>query len=226
MNNRQLPTTFTPAPIPTGIETIAGNEYMRDSRGALLSVASVKPADKLQDEMVRKVLGFALGLSGQVARFKEHTLGDVLAFDQLLEQQYQVVKRGNRPEGKGNRTYMSYDGLFRVSIQVADSIDFGPELQIAKALLDECMIEFTADARPEIRSIITRAFNTAQEGKVNRSDIFMLLRIESEDERWNRAMEAIRAAMRVVSRKEYIRFGMRSDAKADWTSVTIDLAQA
>lgn len=226
MSESQIQTTVAPAPIPTGIEVIGGHDYMRDGRGALMSVSAIKPADKLQDEMVRKVIGFALGLSSQVARFKEHTMGDVLSFDQLLEQQYKVVKRGNRPEGKGNRTYMSYDGLFRVTIQVADTIDFGPELQIAKALLDECMIEWSADARPEIRSIITRAFNTAQEGKVNRSDIFMLLRIESEDERWVRAMEAIRAAMRVVSRKEYVRFGMRPNAKATWSSITIDLAQA
>lgn len=226
MSEIQTKTQFQPAPIPTGIEIIGGSEYMRDGRRALMSVKAIKPADKLQDEMVRKVVGFALGLSNQVARFKEHAFGDVLAFDQLLEQQYQVVKRGNMEGGKGNRTYLSYDGLFRVTIQVADSIDFGPELQIAKALLDECMIEWSADARPEIRSIITRAFNTEKEGQVSRADVFMLLRIESEDERWNRAMEAIRAAMRVVSRKEYIRFGMRADAKSEWTSITIDLAKA
>lgn len=226
MSEIQQSTSFQPALIPSGVEAIGGHQYMRDARGALMSLEAIKPADKLQDEMVRKVMGFALGLSQQVSRFKEHTMGDVLAFDELLAQEYNVVKRGNRPEGKGNRTYLSHDGLLRVQVQVADTIDFGPELQIAKALLDECMIEWSADARPEIRTIITRAFNTEKEGQVNRSDIFMLLRIESEDPRWKRAMEAIRAAMRVVSRKEYIRFGMRPDAKAKFTSITIDLASA
>ena len=226
MSEVQQATTFVPAPVPTGIEVVGGNEYMRDARGALMALETIKPADKLQDEMVRKVIGFALGLSDQVRRFKEHTFGDVLGFDALLEQQYGFVKKGNRPEGKGNRTYMTYDGLFRVQVQVADTIDFGPELQIAKVLLDECMNEWTADAQPEIRSIITRAFNTEKEGKVNRSDIFMLLRIESADPRWNKAMEAIRDAMRVVSRKEYIRFGMRDDPRKDFTSITINLAVA
>lgn len=226
MSEIQSTTSFQPAPVPTGIEVIGGKEYMRDARGALMAVEAIKPADKLQDEMVRKVMGFALGLSQQVARFKEHTFGDVLDLDALLEQQYGLTKRGNRPEGKGNRTYMTYDGLFRVQVQVADTIDFGPELQIAKALLDECMIEWTVDAQPEIRSIITRAFNTEKEGKVNRSDIFMLLRIDSADPRWLKAMDAIRDAMRVVSRKEYIRFGMRDDPTQDFTSITINLAVA
>jgi len=41
-----------------------------------------------------------------------------------------------------------------------------------------------------------------------------------------KAMAAITAAMRVVGRKEYVRFGMRTSPEAAWSSVTIDLAQA
>ncbi|MBJ3783388.1 DUF3164 family protein [Devosia sediminis] len=216
--------TFTPAPVPTGIIDHAGQQFMADPRGALVPVTIIKPADKLQDEKVREIMGWAIGLSEQVSRFKVHTMEDLAKLDGLLEQEYGLVKRGNK--GKGNRTYMTVDGLFKVSVSVADSIDFGPELQVAKALLDECMNEWAADARPEIQAIITRAFNTDKEGKINRSEIFTLLRLAIEDERWQRAMTAIRDAMRVVGRKEYVRFGMRSSPEAEWSSISIDLAQA
>lgn len=217
-------TRFEPAQIPTGVQTLEGRDYMPDSKGNLVPLALVKPQDKLQDETVRKVMGFAIALSGQLERFKAHTMADLVALDQLLEQQYGLVKRGNK--GKGNRTYMTVDGLYRVSVQVADYIDFGPELQTAKALLDQCLNEWAADARPEIQAVVTKAFNTDKEGQINRSEIFMLLRLEIEDPRWANAMQAIRDAMRIVGRKEYVRFGMRASPEADWMSVTIDLAQA
>ena len=54
----------------------------------------------------------------------------------------------------------------------------------------------------------------------------MLLRLDIEDERWQRAMAAIRDAMRVVGRKEYVRFAMRDEPNGTWRSVTIDLAKA
>lgn len=218
--------TFTPAEVPSGIVPLDGKNYMQDARGALLPVELVKPADKLQDEQVRKIIGWALGLSDQVSRFKAHTMADLANLDSVLEQEYGLVKRGNRAKGKGNRTYMTVDGLFKVTVQVADTVDFGPELQVAKAILDECLNEWSADSRPEIRAIVTRAFNTDKEGQINRSEIFMLLRLDIEDLRWKRAMAAIHDAMRVVARKEYVRFGIRTSAEAEWQSITIDLAQA
>jgi len=215
---------FVPAPIPTGIVDVAGNSYMPDARGALVPLSLIKPADKLQDETVRKIMGFAVAASEQIERFKAHCMADLASLDQLLEQEYGLVKRGN--QGKGNRTYLTVDGLYKVTVAVTDYIDFGPQLQIAKALLDECLNEWSADARPEVRAVITRAFNTDKEGKINRSEIFMLLRLEISDDRWQRAMSAIRDAMRVVGRKEYVRFARRASPEADWQSVTIDLAQA
>lgn len=216
--------TFTPAPIPSGVITMNDNQFMQDAHGRLLPIGMVKPADKLQDEKVRDIMGWVLALSAQVTRFKEHTMADLTALDNLLEQEYKLVKRGNK--GKGNRTYMTVDGLFQIKVQVADSIDFGPELQVGKGLLDECMNEWSANARPEIQAIVTRAFNTDKEGKINRSEIFMLLRLDIEDERWQNAMRAIRDAMRVVGKKEYVRFFTRASAEDGWTTITIDLAQA
>ena len=207
-----------------GVQEISGKQYMTGADGRLTPLDLVKPADKLSDETVRKVMGFALDLSAQIERFKAHTMDDLAGLDGLLEQQYGVVKAGNR--GKGNRTYLSYDGCLKVTVQVADFVDFGPELQIAKQLIDECLNEWAADSRPEIRAIVTRAFNTDREGQINRAEIFMLLRLDIEDERWQRAMTAIRDAMRVVGRKEYVRFAMRDDAKAAWRTVTIDMAKA
>lgn len=215
-------TDFTPHPIPSGIREIDGKRYMTDAKGALVPVELIKPQHQLEDETVRKIMGFALALSDQVSRFKGHVFEDLGAFDAILEQQYGLTKGGP----KGNRTYQSYDGLMKIEVRVADLLDFGPELQVAKALLDECLNEWSADARPEVRALITKTFNTDKEGQVNRALVFMLLSLDVEDPRWNRAMDALREAIRIVGSKTYYRIQTRPTIEAGWQTVTIDLAKA
>lgn len=204
------------------VTTINGTDYMTDAKGSLVPINLIKPVDKLEDEIVRKIMKYATDLNVQITRFRGHTMTDLGEFDALLEQEYNTKKRGK----KGNRTYSTFDGLQKVVVQIQDTIDFGPQLQQAKTLLDECMNEWAANARPEIQAIITRAFNTDKEGKVNRSEIFMLLRLDISDERWLEAMRAIREAMRVTSSKEYVRFYTRDAIQDPWKPVTINLAVA
>lgn len=205
-----------------GITYVNGQPCMADAQGRWTPLEMIKPADKLEDEVVRKIMRFARDLSAQLARFRGHTMVDLGEFDALLDQEYGVKKGGK----KGNRTYQSFDGLEKVVVSVADFVDFGPQLQVAKTLIDECLNEWSADSRPEIRAIVTRAFNTDKEGQINRSEILMLLRMQIEDERWLKAMAAIRDAMRVTGSKEYVRFYERRRITDGWSAVTIDLAKA
>jgi len=205
-----------------GVTIVNGKSYMADAKGSLVPVEAIKPADRLEDEVVRKIMVFASSLSDQISRFRGHTMTDLGEFDALLQQEYNATKGGP----KGNRTYQTFDGLKKVTIQIADFVDFGPQLQVAKRLLDECLTEWAADSRPEIRAVITRAFNTDKEGKVNRSEIFMLLRLDIDDPRWQDAMRAIREAMRITGSKEYVRFYERASITDGWRAVTIDMAKA
>lgn len=205
-----------------GVTIINGREFMHNAKGGLDPIGNVKDQYKLEDQTVRKCIEFALNLNAQLSRFRGHTAADLSALDALLGEKYNVTIGGK----KGNRTYQTYDGLMKIQVQVSDLISFGPELQVAKALIDECLTEWSADSRPEIQSIVTRAFNTEKEGQVNRADVFMLLKLEIEDGRWKTAMEAIRDAIRVTGSKEYVRFYKRDSIEADWQAITIDLAKA
>jgi hypothetical protein len=99
-------------------------------------------------------------------------------------------------------------------------------LQAAKSLVDECLTEWASESRDEIRALVTRAFQVDKEGRINRSEIFMLLRVEIEDPRWQRAMDAVRDSIRILGSKAYLRFQTRRSPEAAWSSVTIDLAAA
>lgn len=205
-----------------GVTIVNGREYMHDAKGNLVPAVNIKSEDRLEDEMVRKIIAFAVALSAQITRFRDHTMADLSSFDQLLAQEYGATIGGK----KGNKTYQTFDGLMRVTVQVADQIAFGPQLQVAKGLIDECLNEWSIESRPEIQTIVTRAFNTDKEGQINKSELFMLLRLEIDDTRWKRAMDAIRASIRVTGSKEYVRFHHRPALDAQWAAITIDLAKA
>ncbi|MFN3994895.1 MAG: DUF3164 family protein [Tabrizicola flagellatus] len=213
---------FKPAPIPTGRITIDGTERIVDAKGGYIPVSTVKPADLLIDQTVRSIMGWMVAASEQIARLKAHTFEDIGALEALLAEQYGATLGGK----KGNMTLTSYDGCLKVQVQVADRLTFGPELQIAKTLLDECLNEWAASARPELQAIVTRAFNTDKEGQINRAEIFTLLRLEIEDARWKEAMRAIRDAIRVEGTQTYIRAYRRESADQPWQAVTIDMAKA
>lgn len=199
-----------------------GKPYMRNARGYLVPVESVKPVDLLMDELVRKLQGFAEPLSEQVTRFRRHTFADINSLLALIGQEY-GVKLGGK---KGNITLLSFDGLRKVQVQNADQVIFGPELQAAKHLVDDCLRSWTADARSELRTIITNAFQVDKEGKLNHAALFALFRHDIDDAGWKRAMDALKDSIRIVGAKTYVRFYKRESVDHAWSAITIDLAVA
>ncbi len=199
-----------------------GQEYMRGPRGELMPISSIQAQDKLIDEQVRKIFVFADDLSQQIARFKEHCFEDLNQLQSLLEQEYGARKGG----AKGNVQYLSYDGLLKVVIQMADQITYGPELQVAKTIIDECLLEWGATSHEFIRPLVNQVFSVEKQGIINRADLYSLTRVEIDDPRWNEAMRAIKDAERVRSTKAYIRFYKRPNITSKFQAISLDIANA
>lgn len=202
--------------------TINGDAYMHDAKGSLVPVSLIKPQHLLEDQTVRKIIGFAQTLSDQISRFRGHVFDDVACFGELLAQQYGARLGGK----KGNITLTSYDGLLKVTVQVQDQMTFGPELQVAKQLVDECITAWSDGARVEIRALVEHAFQVDKEGRINRAALFQLRRLEIDDDHWRAAMNALGDAIRIIGSKQYVRFYRRADCNAPWIAITIDLAAA
>jgi hypothetical protein len=195
---------------------------MADNKGRLVRENQIKPADLLQDQMVRKILGYADDLSSQIQRFKGHVFDDVGSFLDLLAEKYDAQKGGR----KGNMTFTTYDGLFQVKVSVADTLTFGPELQIAKNLIDGCIRDWSDGANDNVMALVQHAFRVDREGQVSREAIFALRKVQIDDSRWRGAMEAIADSIRVTGSKTYLRFYRRPSPTERWEQVTIDLASA
>ena len=214
--------TDASAPSSPGVVDVAGEPHLRDAKGRLVPAAAVKVADRVQDDMVRRMIAKAQAVSAAIAAFREEAFAEGDTLQALLDERYGVRVGGD----KGNVSFMTFDGCMRMQVAVADVLSFGPELQSAKALIDECLVEWGEGTHPVLRSLIRESFDTDKEGRLNRGAIFRLLRQECTDERWVRAMDAIRDSIRSIGSRQYVRFHVRPDPKAAWTAISLDAATA
>jgi hypothetical protein len=208
--------------LPAGVEQANGQLYMTDAKGSLVPISLVKAADKLEDGLVRQLHARAAELAAAIAAFKAWAFSEVDVFSAILAAEHKAKVGG----AKGNITLSSFDGLLKVTVQVADLIAFGAQLQTAKALVDECLGEWAADSRPELQAIVANAFRVDKAGQFNRGALFALQRLDIDDPRWKRAMQAITDSIRVIGSSRYVRFHTRKTPQANWEAVTLDVATA
>ena len=194
--------------------------YVPDAKGRLVPERLVRPADALEDQTVRRILAYGIDLADQIARFRSHTADDLTALLDTLAESY-GQKRGGR---RGNCTFHSYDGRLKVTLHIQDTITFGPELQIAKTIIDECVAAWSDGASDELLALVQHAFQVDKQGQVNRAAIVQLRRLNIDDPRWTQVRQAISDSMRMRGSKVYLRLAWRPSPEAAWRPVPIDLA--
>lgn len=194
--------------------------HRQDAQGRLVPESKIKPIDKTRDDLVRELWQKAEAVHKALREFKLAAFDDIAAFVDLSAGEYGVQRGGH----KGNVTLMSFDGELRVTRAMADHIQFDERLQAAKELIDECLREWTADARPEVALLVQDAFRSDAAGKIRTGSVLALRRLDIKDERWLQAMEAIGDAVQVVGSKSYVRFHKR-DANGQYRPLSLSIAE-
>ncbi|WP_369951951.1 DUF3164 family protein [Ralstonia syzygii] len=194
--------------------------YWQDAEGRLIPENMVKPIDQAREDVVRELLGKAKSVAAILAEFKTKAFGDVDAFVNLSAEEY-GVKLGGK---KGNVTLLSFDGRFKIVRQVQEHLVFDERLQAAKQLIDECIQTWAVGSRDEIKALINDAFQVSKEGKINTSRVLGLKRLNINDEKWLRAMQAIADSVRVAGSKPYVRFYERIGDSDQYQAISLDIA--
>ncbi|QGA57671.1 DUF3164 family protein [Brucella sp. 2280] len=206
--------------IPT--EEISGTVYVRKGKGELIALSAIKPEHVMEDELVRRLASKAADIHRQLAAFRTEVLEEVTAFRELVAEKY-GVKRGG---AKNNITLSTVDTGLRLTIQVSDTLTFGPELEVAKEIIDGCIRRWSEGSSDNIRALIDQAFQVDKQGKLNTDRILALRRLKIVDEtgEWEKAMGVIADAVRVMSSKEYARFYVIDNETGASSPIKLDIA--
>ncbi|NOR69997.1 MAG: DUF3164 family protein [Methylomarinum sp.] len=183
--------------------------YMKNAAGNLIATKNVKALDLIEDELVKEVIGEALELQQKMRDLKSQWLDKMESFVALAASEYEAKLKGK----KGNLTLKTYDGSHSIAIKVQQNMAFDSKLDIAKLLVDECIEEWAETADEKIKTLIHSAFQTDNRGNINRDKMFDLLRMDFDDERWNRAMEALRDSIFHESSSTYFTVSRRQSDK-------------
>ena len=194
--------------------------YRRDAQGRLVHEEQIKPVDKLRDELVLALVERARTTHEALVQYKAAAFGEIEAFLDLSAAEY-GAKIGGK---KGNVSLLSFDGRYKIQRAVQESIAFDERLQAARALIDECLREWTEGARPELATLVNDAFRVDTKGEIRTARVLALRRLDITDERWLRAMDAIGDACQVVGSKSYIRVYERIGDSDQYRPISLDIA--
>lgn len=188
--------------------------HWRDPQGRLVPVSQISAADQMKDELVTRLCEEAERRRDDLAAFKRRALDEVMAAKALIFEKYGAKIGGP----KGNFALRRYDGSSEVEYTIADRIVFGPELQAAKALIDEC-IQSWDDAStldPRFKILIDDTFQVNKAGRIDTHRVLGLRKHKmidpvtgEPDALWERAMEAVTDALIVDRTAIYLRFYRR-----------------
>lgn len=195
-------------------------EGLFDAKGRWVPLRLVKDVDLARHELVLELVERARAMSAQLADFKRDVMRDVAAFVELSAEKYDVHLGGH----KGNVVLTSYDGRYKVVRAMADRLTFDERLQAAKALIDECLVEWTADSPAQIRVLVDHAFQVDKAGKISTERVLGLRRLEIDHEKWQRAIRAIGDSIQVASTTAYVRFYERVGESEEYRQIPLDVA--
>lgn len=196
--------------------------YLKDGKGNLVAIANIKQTDLIKDEFVKKAIDKALEMQETLAEFKQSIMAEADDFIELLAQEHGVNLGGK----KGNVTLRTFDSQLKVTLQTQERIELGPELSLAKELIDQCLDEWTEGGNQNIKAIVSKTFNTDKQGSLNPQRILALRKLEISDDsgKWTKAMNIIAESVGVVDSTRFIRF-YKQDDKGIEQAVSLDIAK-
>lgn len=193
-----------------------------DSHGRWVPRRLIKEVDLLRHETVLSAIVKARLASETLREAKAEIIADLNAFVALSAEQYGVELRGMK--GKGNVTLMSHDGRYKIVRQIHERLAFDERLQVAKALVDQCITAWTEDSGDEVRALIEHAFQVDKAGAVSTERVLGLRKLRIQKPEWLEAMAAIADSVHVASSTAYVRFYERVGDSDEYVSIPLDFA--
>ncbi len=194
-------------------------EYMEDAQGRQVPVEMVKPVDILRDQTVKTIMKKTFEMERILKTFKVDVWSDIQEFLALSSEEH-GVKWGGK---KGNIALTTYNGEYKVLVAVSETFHFNEKLQVAKQLIDDCIKEWSNNARPELKVLIDDAFAVDKQGNINTKRVLGLRRLEIDDPQWQEAMQAITESVQVMDSKTYMRFYKRQE-DGSYKQIPLDIA--
>ena len=196
----------------------------RNHHRNFVPAGNVSTYDKKKEDMLIPLLNEAKRIATELEDFKRRAFAAWHEFGQDALEDYGVEINTE----KGNGTLYSFEQQHKAQMCSTAVIEFDNRIQAAASLIKECFDSWGEGADPNLMAVVNGAFDTDSKGMINVRKLLGLGRMRVDDERWQKAMDAIHDATLEVCRASYLNFYEREEVngKAVWKLIPLSLARA
>jgi hypothetical protein len=196
-------------------------DLIRRPDGSYVKLSELEPQKRLAHDLASDLFHRAVALNENLSAFKAFGLSEMRAYRDMMLGDYGVKVGGK----EGGFSVRSACGTMVARLDVAKQVTFGPELEAAKALLDEFFEQELEGSSPAIREIVSKAFKLNSKGRLDTQGILGLRDFRFESDVWRRAMQAIDDAICRDSATTYLRVYQVDPERKSEKLVALDLAK-
>lgn len=193
--------------------------YRRNGAGDLIAERNIPGWQLIADDLALRLAARMQEEADRAAALKADLFREVAEFVALVASEYDVTIEGDR----GDVRIQSFDATAKIERAVAERITVGPQIEAAKALVFEVLADI---ADPVARPIAERAFRLNRKtGQMSGAALVGLISVQIPDERWQRAVAAVREALQADGTATYFRAYTRPDSTQPWTQIAVDFSR-
>ncbi len=207
-------------------------EYI-DALGQRVPAKYVGKYDRARDAAADAILERWTDMEARLVALHRWTVGQIEAVVQASAED--PLARGIGAGERGNAQFRSFDGSVVVSLDVQAREEFEPQLIAEAQRLVLEVIQEGSDAirasgagglAVDVAEIARRAFTPRKSGRLDMARVRELTTLQVKHPKWQRAMEIIGSAARIVGSRRYLRVEVRESPEARPRAILLDLAAA
>ena len=185
--------------------------------GETVPVKYIPKIDLYKDKIAKRKLKEATAIADKLAEFKVGLLAECDAIFEQMKDDADV-----RTGTKGNYSITSFDKSVKIEISVQERIEFGDEINLAQAKIQQFLTEKTKGIDSDLSQIINQAFQTNR-GRLDTKRVLGLFSLKIEHKTWREAMELLKKSINRNSAKRYVRISQK-DAEGKIQYITLDFS--
>jgi hypothetical protein len=199
------------------------NGFMFDEHGNMIRVDKIKDHDMLRDQLVRDMARDSAVLSDEIQAVKNKF---ATRFEQHIDRMAELyqVKLGGK---KGNVQLLTIDKKLKVERTKQDRLTTNEHMVVATQLVDQCLQGWSKGSNRNLQAFVRKYFRTDAKGNYNIADLQRVrkLKLETPDELWTKAMDALDNALEHDFTATYFRAFYRED-DGRYVQIPLDISKA
>lgn len=190
-----------------------------NSRGTPIHPGKIKPDAKRKDRLVEQILSDASRLHEKMRQAKREYMEIVNEYIEFLQDENDVER-----SGKGNLILSNFSNTKQVEIKVNDIFVFDEKLQIAKQIIDNCIVRWSKNANSNLKALVDSAFKVDRKGNIDKHAIKSLTQLNITDAAWEKAMKLINDSLTVTGTKQYMTIKERDSIEGKWHTINLNFS--